>query len=66
MSFMSRLMVSQSKAKGEQFDHSAFLDDYIMGDEIGEGGFGKVFKATHKVTGENVAVKYMNISEYLQ
>lgn len=37
-----------------------------MGDEIGEGGFGKVFKATHKVTGENVAVKYMNISEYLQ
>ncbi len=36
-----------------------------MGEEIGEGGFGKVFKATHKETGTPVAVKYMNISDYM-
>ncbi len=36
-----------------------------MGEEIGEGGFGKVFKAIHKTTGEPVAVKYMDISDLL-
>ena len=50
---------------GEPFDHSAFLDDYTMGEEIGEGGFGKVYKAIHKVTGTAVAVKYINVSDYL-
>ena len=57
--------VSIIEVIGEPFDHSAFLDDYTMGEEIGEGGFGKVFKATHKVTATPVAVKYINISELL-
>lgn len=49
---------------GEPFDHSAFLDDYKIEEEIGEGGYGKVYKATHKITGQAVAVKYMDISDY--
>ena len=65
MLFMLRLMVSSLLHLGEPFDHSAFLDDYTMGEEIGEGGFGKVFKAIHKVTGNAVAVKYINVSDYL-
>lgn len=39
------------------------LDDYNVEGEIGEGGFGKVFKATHKTTGEAVAIKYIDISD---
>lgn len=65
MLFMLRRMVSSLLDLGEPFDHSAFLDDYTMGEEIGEGGFGKVFKAIHKVTGNAVAVKYINVSDYL-
>ena len=63
MSYMSLLTVRLLYDLGEPFDHSAFLDDYTMGEEVGEGGFGKVFKAIHKVTGAAVAVKYINVSE---
>jgi serine/threonine protein kinase len=34
-----------------------------MQEVIGVGGFGKVYRATHKQTGEEVAVKYMDITE---
>ncbi|KAI6175773.1 Non-specific serine/threonine protein kinase [Aphelenchoides bicaudatus] len=33
---------------------------YSFGDKLGEGGFGIVRRATHLLTGENVAVKIMN------
>lgn len=32
-------------------------DDYIFGEQIGQGGYGKVYKAVHKVTGALRAVK---------
>ena len=31
---------------------------------MGEGGFGSVFKAKHIESGMNVAIKYMDVSEY--
>ncbi len=33
------------------------VDDYEIGDHIGSGQFGKVYKAQHKPTGEKVALK---------
>ena len=33
---------------------------YDVGDTIGQGGFAKVKKATHLVTGERVAIKVLD------
>lgn len=51
--------------KGEDFDYSSVLSDYDQKDILGEGGFGKVYYATHRETGDNVAIKFMDISHYL-
>jgi len=37
-------------------------DRYIMKDQIGSGGFSKVFKATHYLSGKNYAVKRIQVS----
>jgi serine/threonine protein kinase len=63
--FMWLPRVREALSIGDPFDPSAVLDDYVIEKEIGEGGFGKVFKAAHKVTGEVVAMKYIDISEAL-
>lgn len=52
-------------AKGEDFDYSSILADYERKEVLGEGGFGKVYLATNRETGENVAIKFMDISHYL-
>ena len=39
------------------------IDQYQLDKLLGEGGFGKVFKAFHKKTREVVAVKTIDISE---
>lgn len=49
---------------GESFNNFAILDDYEMGEIIGEGGFGSVNLGTHKVTKKKVAVKFMDVSEH--
>lgn len=51
--------------KGEDFDYSSVLADYERKEVLGEGGFGKVYLATNRETGENVAIKFMDISHYL-
>jgi len=33
---------------------------------LGEGGFGRVYKATNKLTNEVVAIKYMDLTENLK
>jgi serine/threonine protein kinase len=44
-----------------------YTDDYEIGDCLGEGGFSKVYKATHKRTGEVVALKVLlNPDKYTQ
>lgn len=52
-------------AKGEDFDYSSVLNDYDRKDILGEGGFGKVYYAEHRETGQKVAIKFMDISHYL-
>ena len=36
------------------------IGDYILGNEIGSGAFGKVVSATHQITGEKVAIKILD------
>ena len=38
-------------------------DKYIIEKQIGEGSFGKIFQARHKLTGEKVAVKINSVSD---
>jgi len=37
-------------------------DRYLMKDQIGVGGFSKVFKATHRLSGRNFAIKRIQVS----
>lgn len=37
---------------------------YEIGEKLGEGGFGSVYRATHSVTRERVAVKFIDLSRY--
>jgi len=37
------------------------VGDFVMSDTaLGEGGYGKVFKGTNKITGEQVAIKVID------
>jgi serine/threonine protein kinase len=40
--------------------YSVLDGQYILGDEIGSGGFGKVKLATHTLTKEKVAIKIID------
>ena len=48
---------------GEDFSYSAILDDYVIGKELGVGGFGKVMLGKHKEEKKEVAIKFMDVSE---
>lgn len=48
---------------GEEFNNCAILDEYELGEVLGEGGFGQVFQAKHKETKKLVAIKFMDISD---
>lgn len=47
---------------GEAFNNCAILDDYLISEKIGEGGFGTVHLATNKETNKQYAVKYMDMT----
>ncbi len=49
---------------GGDFNTNNILNAYDLQDKLGEGGFGKVYFAKHKETGENLAIKFMDISDY--
>ena len=49
---------------GENFNYCAILDDYDIGAKIGEGGFGYVLLGTHKQNKKQVAIKFMDVTEY--
>ena len=48
---------------GEDFNFSAILDDYQIIRELGQGGFGKVVLGKHKENKQEVAIKFMDVSE---
>lgn len=51
--------------KGEDFNYSSVLGDYDIKEVLGEGGFGKVYLAIDRETGDKVAIKFMDVSHYL-
>lgn len=52
-------------AKGEDFDYNSVLGDYDIQKVLGEGGFGKVYLGVQRETEEKVAIKFMDVSQYL-
>lgn len=49
---------------GKPFAMTQIIDQYQIDKLLGEGGFGKVFRAYHKKTKEVVAVKTIDITDY--
>ena len=45
------------------FDFSSLLEEYKVLEKLGQGGFGKVHKAQHKITQQIAAIKYIDITE---
>jgi len=48
---------------GEEFNNCALLDEYEMGQVLGEGGFGKVVLGRHLKSNKKVAIKFMDIGD---
>jgi serine/threonine protein kinase len=44
-------------SKGEDFDPSSSFGEYNILTELGEGGFGKVLLAEHRITKDKFAIK---------
>ncbi|CAO3650005.1 unnamed protein product [Mucor fragilis] len=57
--FMSPIVASNATLSSSQLSNEsiAIVDDYLLGDSIGFGGFSTVRKARHVQTGQTVAVK---------
>lgn len=51
------------ETQGRAFDMRQVIDQFKLDKLLGEGGYGKVYKAMHKKTKEVVAVKMIDISE---
>ena len=49
--------------KGREFEPTQIVDQYQKEDLLGQGGFGKVYKARHKETGQLVALKYIDLTD---
>jgi serine/threonine protein kinase len=44
-------------SRGEEFDEGSHFAEYKLLSELGQGGFGKVFEAKHRISKEKVAIK---------
>ena len=49
-----------------QEDARYFKNTYDVGKSLGEGGFGKVFAATCKKSGQRVAIKFVNKAKWIK
>ena len=60
---METTLQPSSSSRGSQDEGMIYssiddaLKDYKQGSQLGEGSFGRVIKATHKRTGEKMAIK---------
>ena len=52
--FHSKTERERSKSNKKKEDEKDILEDYIIGEILGEGTFGKVKLAIHKITKEKV------------
>lgn len=52
------LMSNSIEQLRSQLDSGAALEGYLIHNEIGAGGFGRVFLATHKMTDRKMAIKF--------
>lgn len=52
--------------QGRPFDMAQVIDQYQIDKLLGEGGFGKVYRAMHKKTKDVVAVKTIDISDFFK
>ena len=50
-------------SEGEEFDESSNFIIYKILRVLGEGGFGKVFEAKHRITKQRVAIKIIEGSK---
>jgi len=46
------------------FNYLNILNQYEIINKLGQGGFGKVYKAKHKETEQVVAIKFIDITNY--
>ena len=47
-------------SKGEDFDDSSNFAEYTISRTLGQGGYGKVYQAVNRLSGENVAIKMLD------
>lgn len=45
------------------FDYRNILELYSLVEQLGQGGFGKVHKVQHRLTGQCAAIKYIDITD---
>lgn len=57
---------SSSSTPGSSTSDSKNIGQFILGEKLGEGTFGKVRKATHILTGEKVAIKILEKCRILE
>lgn len=51
-------------APEKPFNYLNILKQYKITQKLGQGGFGKVYKAHHRLTQEPVAIKFIDITNY--
>ena len=53
-------------SNGEEYNTAHILDQYEKLELLGKGGFGSVYKGRHIETSQEVAIKFIDISECLK
>jgi serine/threonine protein kinase len=52
-------------SRGEEYDDGSVLAEYKIIRELGQGGFGTVYEAKHRLTKEKVAIKTAESTSFI-